>query len=203
MATENYEYVAELTLDNKTGLYNLFITTYNGSSVELIPILVEKRYDMRMDLLVNELMGSTRYVGTVCQINNILNPFALKSGDIIFYVSTDEAESLLVVPDIIRESGVDSLLSQVKSDLINALKNRQQDPNRRNFLDKRGGDNLPPTVLDSPTPQIVATAERIKIAPDLFQTPRTTTISQTEIDQTEADDNLERVLVRRYIKLIN
>jgi hypothetical protein len=35
MATVNYEYIAELEKNKTSGLYNLFITTYNGRSVNL------------------------------------------------------------------------------------------------------------------------------------------------------------------------
>jgi hypothetical protein len=209
MATFNYEYNAELTLDTNTGLYNLFITTYNGNDVNLDIFICERRHEMRLDLVANDIYKTTRYVGTLCQLNNIMNPFSIREGDVLFYTSADQSEGLLQVPEIIRQSGIEELLSNVKSDLIKALKKKKPDPNKRNY-NKRGDDVLPPTVLPTNVPASAVENDKILVAPDLFRSPKQDPVSieptttQTPVQGVQpTEDTTERVLINRYIKLIN
>lgn len=206
MATKDYEYLAELQLDTTTGLYNLFITTYNGNTVDLNVFICDRKHNMRLDLVCNDIYNTTRFVGTLCQLNNILNPFSISEGDVLFYCTDIDAEGLLNVPEIIRQSGIDQLLSQVKSDLISALKKRQKDPNVKSIAN-RNVDNIPPSVLPNNSPQIVVDNNKIKIAPTLFNNPNTAPISLDTAPAPgplapQSDDTIERVLVNRYIKKI-
>jgi len=212
MSTTNYEYLAELTIDPNSKLYNLYITTYNGNNVNLNIFICEKQHEMRLDLVSNDIYGSTRYVGTLCQLNNILNPFSIREGDVLFFTTQEEAEGLLVVPELIKQSGIEELLSSVKSDLIKSLKKKKSDPNKTKFNIKRNNEDiLPPTVLPNNSPATVVENNKIRIAPNLFQNPKNdpisvdpivTSVSNVVPDQ-QQNDTTERVLVNRYIKLIN
>ena len=207
MATNNFEYLAELTLDTNSNIYNLFITTYNGDTVNLNVFICERKHDMRLDLVANEVYQNTRYTGTLCQLNNILNPFSIREGDVLFYTTEGEAEELLVVPEIIKQSGIEDLLSGVKSDLINVLKKRRPDANRRLYNNNRNDDILPPTVLPQTAPMSVVENDKIRIAPNLFQSPKQEPVSlepiETSVGVIEEPQRIERILVNRYIKLIN
>jgi hypothetical protein len=193
---QDYDYLADLTLDSKSGLYNLFITTYNGSQVSLTPFFCTRRHNMRMDIVSNDIYKTNKYVGTLCQINNIMNPFSIKDGMVLFYTSVDEAESLMRVPEILKQSGIEELLGKVKSDLINSFKNKKVDNNRRYY--NRVDDALPPTILPENSPQIVIEDNKVKIAPNLFKKP--TEVVDVPEGETSNPDVLERILVNRYIR---
>jgi hypothetical protein len=194
---QNYDYLADLTLDKKTGLYNLFITTYNGDTVTLSAFFCERKHSMRMDVVSNDIYGTNKYVGSLCQLNNILNPFSINDGMIIFYAPADELEGLMVIPESLKQSNIDDLLGKVKSDLINLYKKRKPDNNRINY--KRDDDKLPPTILPENSPQIVFDNDKLKIAPNLFKVP---TPAVVDVVDEEASNpvELERILVNRYIR---
>lgn len=170
--TENYDYIAKLERDN-SGYYNLFITTYNGGFVSLSIFKCDRRHNMRMDLVSNDLYGTTKYVGTLCQLNDIMNPFSISEGDMLLWCSADQAESLMLVISELKYSTVEDIMSNAKRELINSAKKAKQDPNRRNYLEnKKINENLPPTVLVTNVPQIVVNEDKIKIAPGLYQSTK-------------------------------
>lgn len=202
--TRDYEYLAELELNNTTGLYNLFITTYNGNQVNLSIFICDRKHNMRLDLVSNDIYNTTRFVGTLCQLNNIMNPFSIREGDVLFFCTDSDAEGLLKVSEVIRQSGIEELLSKVKSDLLNVLKKRKKDPNVRGIANRN--DALPPSVLPSNAPQIVIDNNKIKIAPNLFKNPNIepeTPIALPGPLEEIQPETIERVLVNRYIKKIN
>jgi hypothetical protein len=188
---ENYDYLAVLSLEPATGLYDLFITTYNGKSVTLYPFYCDRKHAMRMDIVSNDLYGTTEFVGSLCQLNNIINPFSVNEGDILFWASPLDLKELMDIPT--------SLLGQVKSDLVNSMKNRKLDTKRRNYT--RTPDRLPPTIMPDNSPQIVVEQDKIKISPNLYRRPASTIVDDTS-DEPKDNVVLERVLVNRYIKQI-
>ena len=212
MATANYEYIADLELDQNTGLYNLYLTTYNGKSVNLNIFILERRHAMRLYLVSQELYNTTEYVGTLCQLNNILDPFSVRENDVLFYTSEQGSQDLMNVPEVIRQSGIDELRSQVKNELINALKKKKNDPGRRKYLNNRNNqDVLPPSIIPDSAPQSVIENDKILIAPNLFQRPIDEIVSldgddssvSNAVPNNQSDDVIERVLVNRFIKSIN
>ena len=71
---------------------------------------------------------------------------------------------------------------------------------------------LPPTVLVSNASQIQVDNNKIKIASELFTNPNTSVGEPIIVDnnsqslndnQSNADDQIERILVRRYIRGVN
>jgi hypothetical protein len=161
-----------------------------------------------MYLVSQELYGSTKYTGTLCQLNNILDPFSIKEGDVLFYTSLSESEGLLEVPEVIRQSGIDELRSQVKSELINSLKKKKNDFGRRNYLNNRDNrDVLPPSIIPDSAPQSVIENDKIRIAPNLFEQPVSEPVPLDTPSvggiQAEEPDEVERILVRRFIKNLN
>jgi hypothetical protein len=146
---------------------------------------------MRMDIISNDLYGTTEYVGSLCQLNNIYNPFSVNEGDIIFWASVGDLKNLMNVPT--------GLLGQVRSDLMNSMKNRRTDKNRRNYT--RAEDKLPPTRLPSNSPQVVVESDKIKVAPDLYFRP-TPQVVESDDESDTNNVSLERILVNRYIKQI-
>jgi len=79
---------------NQNNLCDLF-----SKSVVDIPIykyedIVQDGEECRLDLVCFRLYGTTKYVEELMTINNILNPFSICSGDVIYYVSEDSIEVL-------------------------------------------------------------------------------------------------------------
>lgn len=208
MPTSNYDYISELYLNTDTGLYDLTLITFNGdiNVLNLKVFICERKHACRLDLVANDIYNNTKWVGSLCTINEIMNPFSIREGDILFFLPESDLQNLLRVPDSITQA-----VGSAKSDLIKALKKKQPDGLRKNYLNNRGEDKLPPTVLTSTAPQIVINNNKIKIAPNLFNSPSTTVVatsntnSPTNITSSPqaSEDDIQRVLVRRYIKLAN
>lgn len=210
MKTENIEYISELTFDTKSNLYNLNLTTFSGlvNVLNFTPFFCERKHAMRLDLVSDDIYSTTKWTGSLCQLNDILNPFSIRDGDILFYLPEADLQALLKIPDNVTQA-----ISTAKQDLINVLKKKQPDGLRRNYLTNRGEDKLPPTVFTDTTPQIVIDNNKIKISPNLFTNPNTepTTVQPDSISPLQnapsspaaANNDIERVLVRRFVKLIN
>lgn len=156
MPSTTYDYLAKLTLEPVSGLYDLFITTYSGRTVQLRAFFLEKKHEMRMDLVSDDIYRSPEYVGTLCQLNSILNPFSVSNGDIIFYCTRDDAESLMRVASELKFARIEELISAGKSTLTDLSKKAKSDPNRRNFFNKRAEQSLSPTMLPKREQNITA-----------------------------------------------
>lgn len=198
--TEEYEYVAELTFNTTQKLYELFITTYNGQSVGLNAFLTTRRHNMRMDLISNDIYQSNKWVGTLCQLNNYVNPFAVRENEFLFYPSADEAQNLLRVREAVKNPGFERLIGQVRAELKQAI----LDQNKNNFNSGRANDALPPTVPAESSPSIVIENEFLKIAPNLFVNPNNEVLpaapqATPSLDNRQGD-RVERVLINRYIQ---
>jgi hypothetical protein len=205
MITNNYDYIAELFVDTNTGMYDLYLTTFNGNInvLNLRTFICERRHACRLDLVVAEIYNDTKWVGSISQINDILNPFSIREGDILFYIPESDLQGLLKVPE-----NISSVVASAKNDLIKNLKKKKPDGLRKNYTDNRGNDKLPPSVLPESAPQVVIANNKIRIAPNLFTNPLTQptpedTTSPIPNAPTASEDDIQRVLVRRYIKLAN
>lgn len=214
MITSEYDYITELTYDTSSGLYDLFLTTFNGNInvTNLKVFFCEKRHECRLDLVSADIYNDTKWVGSICKINNILNEFSIRSGDVLFYLPSSDLDSLLKMPINLNQA-----IGSVKNDLIKALKKKKPDGLRGNYINNRGNDSLPPTILPDNAPQIVIKNNSIKIAPNLFQSPNTQQIAEpttngtgttittplSSVLPTSTDNEITKVLIKRYVKLSN
>jgi hypothetical protein len=46
--------------------------------------------EMRIDLICSDIYGTTRYIDELMYINGIIDPYSIKEGDIIFWVSVND-----------------------------------------------------------------------------------------------------------------
>jgi hypothetical protein len=214
MAMDNYDYLIELYKDTTTNLYNMFISTYNGDSFDLNVFICDRRHEMRMDLVSKDIYGTNKYVGTLCNLNNIMLPFSIVQGDVLIYPPSGQVQDLTKVNDVLKNPTVTNYVNVIKNELINSLKARKKDPNKGNYNSNRPSvDVLPPTVPESSVPDIVLENNIIKISPSLYVNPNnninivptapslspkiSTTTSNN--DTTSNNGTTERVLVNRYI----
>ena len=80
-----------ITKDNQT-IIDLLSKTYISTDDEVIngfPIIVNKYYVARPDLVSLAVYGDDKYGDIICKLNGISNPFELNEDDIIFIPSID------------------------------------------------------------------------------------------------------------------
>ncbi len=88
----NYIYTLEKTQkdENQDNLYDLFYPVMednitNNPNVMFIRYEVKSHREMRLDLVCIDIFGTDRYIDELMYINNIVNPYSIKEGDIIYY----------------------------------------------------------------------------------------------------------------------
>lgn len=84
------ESLGDRTQNNLYQLSNITVKTSNFTENELGLYVVPREFEMRMDLISDKLYGTTEYVEELLRLNNIVNPFAIKAGDIINYIPLDQ-----------------------------------------------------------------------------------------------------------------
>lgn len=81
-------------------LYNLFQTTIaDNVTINLIEYPVSREDEMRLDLVCKNIYGHSRFIDEIGFINNVLNPFSIKEGDVIWYFSPDDIDNLYYQDD--------------------------------------------------------------------------------------------------------
>ena len=94
---------------------------------------------MRFDLVCKSIYGSNIYEEEMLVFNNILNPYSVKEGQVIKYISPQMIYYL---------HGFDPLKVNANKVLVNKNKNTKIDPNRK------ANQGLPPTVKPNGLEQI-------------------------------------------------
>jgi len=123
--------------------YDLFKPTVvdmklNGITKYFFVVTIE--YEGRLDKISEFLYdGENKYVEELMKINNLYNPYCVKTGDIINYISVEDMYALY------DESTDDSNKIDVMN--INNPKSTVKDPNRQN-------DVLPTVVKDKRVKQV-------------------------------------------------
>lgn len=141
----------------QTKFWDLTETTYqtlNNISYNLY--YVDQTEEMRIDIICNNIYGSTDYIDIILNFNEISNPLNIKSGDVLKYPSSSDIESL--------RYRVES--KDVVKSLLNRNKAPRKDDSRKKYID----DNfsLPPTVLPNPIEPVVQEGDNIVIGGGLF-----------------------------------
>ena len=90
---------------------------------------------MRIDLISTNIYGHDGYIDELLTLNNILNAWSIKAGNIIYYVDED------AFPLIQSKPMADD--QNIINNLINPNKDTKKDPNRES------GENLPPSIKPS------------------------------------------------------
>jgi len=110
---------------NDYGFYDLFEKTIvNKTDLFGQIFLVTDEYEGRLDLISKYKYGSTDYVEELMAINNIYNPWSIKSGDEIIVFDSSEVFASLYKSDEIIGENKDNIL------LMNKNKTNKIDRNR-------------------------------------------------------------------------
>lgn len=131
----SYLYTNEIVKrDNKqNNLYDIIdpVVIWDDT-LNYMPYVVSKEEAMRPDLICYNIYNNFTYIDELLTWNNILNPFSIKEGQIIYYLENDDVVTLQLQSKVDNEAIVKSL--------VNPSKDTQKDPNRVE------GTGLPPTI---------------------------------------------------------
>jgi hypothetical protein len=113
-------------------LYDFFEKTMvNDQEIIYSEYTVPTEYDSRLDLVCKHIYGSTDYMEELMTQNGIINPFSIKTGDVLFYAySSDNLKILYQRDENINNENKRKILN------INKSKSSTQDPNA----------SLPPSI---------------------------------------------------------
>lgn len=130
-------------------------------TVILLKYVVPKKYEMRMDLVSNELYDTPEYMDLLLFVNDIVNPFSLLEGSTLLYPSQN---------DIVKYQYVSNDPEQVQKTFLNNSKTKRNDRSREKYLNENVKPSLPPTVTDRATEQVQIEGDTIIIGKGLFNT---------------------------------
>jgi len=111
-------------------LYNIFKQTYiNKNNVPLYETYVNELEEMRLDRISYRLYGSPSYIEELMELNNIMNIWNIKQGDVIYFSPIGSFDNLK------------ELEKEIDDDIENISK-----PNKETRIDKNRSKNVPPTI---------------------------------------------------------
>jgi hypothetical protein len=113
-------------------LYDFFEKTMkNDYGLRYSQYIVPEEFDTRLDLVCSHLYGDLDYMEELMAQNGIINPFSIKTGDILYYAySTDDLDAIHDKDEDINEENKKNILN------INKNKSTKKDIN----------SELPPSV---------------------------------------------------------
>jgi len=119
--------------DNLTDIVDPILVI--DDTLNYYPYIVSEEEAMRIDLICYSIYGNFAYIDELLTINNILNPWSIKGGSIIYFLDEDDLNGLKVQPKTDQE--------EIINELVNPNKDTKKDPNRDT------GIGLPPTIKPS------------------------------------------------------
>jgi len=96
------------------------------------PYVVTNEDAMRIDLICFNIYGNFNYIDELLTLNNILNAWSIKGGQVIYFLNEDELVTLQLQTKADNQA--------IVKELINPNKDTKKDPNRDT------GTGLPPTI---------------------------------------------------------
>jgi hypothetical protein len=113
-------------------LYDFFEKTMvNDEELFYSTYTVPEEYDARLDLVCNQIYGTTDVMEELMTQNGIINPFSIKTGDELYYAYSTNELSILYKRDVdINDENKKRILN------VNKSKTSKQDPN----------SSLPPSI---------------------------------------------------------
>lgn len=126
--------------DNQNNLYDLIypLLSYKNKPYTINEYVVKSNREMRIDLISNDIYGSTVYIDELMYLNGIIDPYSIKSGDKIKWTPIDELKRF-------RQYYDNS--TQLKTDLSN----------NRNYSYTSPSDNYIPVMVDKDKNEIIIT----------------------------------------------
>jgi len=119
----------QLKRDKKQGyLYNIFQTTViKGKNIQVYETLVKREEEMRLDKISYRLYQSTQYTEEIMALNNIIDPWSIKEGDVLYFCKLSDF-GVLYSRDDDYYKDIEKLVDTGQG------KNTKLDPSRTNNL---------------------------------------------------------------------
>jgi len=136
--------------DNKSfkDEYNLYIEVLiDTTKIKLFEFPCTKRHEMRLDLVSVDVYETNEYVDVLCNLNNLVNVFNVKEGDIILFIEQENIDNVSSSTSII-ENIKDQLKTANKGKSFKVDNNRKADVAKRKEIEKNK-TYLPPNILDA------------------------------------------------------
>lgn len=214
--------------ENQDDLYDLFVQSFKNVTTGLYVTVITRKYEMRLDLLCVDLYGSAKYIGMIMKINDIFNPFSVKIGDVIAYVPSETlSDSLYTDPKLLDEQKA-KLVNVLKTSKTDANRRKFLDSigvppalpptvapdGASKSVIENGKILIAPYLFNNPNDDVGIsdpitdtglgdiTSGDSGLGQDLDDT-RDIVISDggvTRGDVTDTADEIERVLVKRFIR---
>lgn len=116
--------------ESADNLYNIFRQTYiDYDKIGLSETIVRETEEMRLDRVSHRIYGSTGFIEELMQINNIINIWNIKQGDVILFSQISSLEFLKSL-----EKELDNVINQVAT------------PNKETRIDPERNVAVPPTI---------------------------------------------------------
>ena len=114
-------------------------------NIVLIPYVVPREFEMRLDRISNYIFSSPDYVEELMVINDIINPYSVKEGQVLYNCTIDSAAYLYTKDELLNNT------EDQRQSLINSSQPNRQKQNLNS------NQNLPVTVKSSNLQQIKVT----------------------------------------------
>lgn len=125
------------------GLFDLFQkNVINIQGIDYGYYIVPAEMEMRLDKISNFLYGSPNYVEELMTINDIINPYSVKEGQIIYFPTSNNLNILYTKDEIMEITEIQ------RQRLINST---QQNRDKKKI---NSDQNLPPNIKPSNLEQI-------------------------------------------------
>lgn len=128
----------------QSNLYNMFDQTFKYLiNVELSSYIVNSYFEMRIDLICNDIYKNTDYCDFLLDLNNIDNPLNIMGNDKLLYV-TQDLIGLFKIDE--------STAKELRNIYLNAAKVSKPDAKRLSYIENNY--KLPPTFLQIPAESV-------------------------------------------------
>jgi hypothetical protein len=120
---------------NQDNLYNLFQKNIMVTKNLLVyPYIIPREFEMRLDRISNDIYGSPDFVEELMILNDIISPYSVQEGQIIYFCNSDMLDTLYTTDDTEQNTETNRQI------LINSS---QTNRNKQNLTNDA---SLPPTV---------------------------------------------------------
>jgi hypothetical protein len=134
-------------------LYNFFYPTFKmNKDYPLSKYVVPQEFEMRIDLISNDIYGSVDESDFLLSLNDISNPMNIKYNDELLYVDYSAISEY-------RVKIVDQ--AEARAKLLNSNKTTRKDTTRQKYVEEKY--SLPPTLKDIPAPAVQVIDNQIVI----------------------------------------
>lgn len=128
--------------------FNLYTQVIiNQKTYNVFNFVCDDKHEMRIDLICYDIYQHMENIDILTNINGIINPLSIKSGDVLYYVDDAEAESIRSDENVLKNI-LDSIKTANKGKEMKTDKNRQKDVNKRNETEKAKA-YIPPNIVET------------------------------------------------------